>query len=246
MPAPKLLAFDSSTEWLSIAACRGETTATFGGPGAALVSEILLPRVRAALAELELALIDLDAIAFGAGPGAFTGLRAAAAVAQGLAWGLQRPVIAIDSLMLVAQAAAAAQVYPPDTELAVVVDARMGEVYAARYRSHAMGGWQTLQAPGLWAPAALASAWDAFWPDAWVGNGVALLADWLGQRGAPSAPFWPAEDPARAAALLGLARQAWLRGEHQTAAEGLPIYVRDKVALTQAERALHAAIAKPR
>jgi tRNA threonylcarbamoyladenosine biosynthesis protein TsaB len=172
---------------------------------------------------------DLDAIAFGQGPGAFTGLRTACAVAQGLAYGLGKPVIAVDSLMLVAEDARA---QGAGDDLWVAMDARIGEIYAARYR-HDGTAWQVLDAPALYAPGALVAHWGT--PAAVAGTALSAYADALG----PVPRAWP-QARSRAAALAALAMAAWQRSETRDAAEALPVYVRDKVALTTAERELRA------
>jgi tRNA threonylcarbamoyladenosine biosynthesis protein TsaB len=238
MSAVRLLAIDSATEALSLAACSGPVEGHLSCAGGAQASAQLLPQAQALLQSLGLPLASLDGIAFGCGPGAFTGLRTAASVAQGLAYGLSRPLLAIDSLMLVAQAAAQAHglLQPPDAvEVAVVMDARMGELYAAGYRWQSDTGWTATSAPALWAPAALAQAWAGWHPTACAGTGMAMLAEH-----AHAVRGWrmlPVTDDQRAAALLPLARQGWAQGPHLPASQGLPLYLRDKVALTTAERA---------
>ena len=152
---PVLLAFDTSTEALAVALQGPGGQRLWNGEGGAQASALLLPTVQQLLDEAGLQLVDVDAIAFGQGPGAFTGLRTACAVAQGLAFGADKPVLAIDSLLIVAEDARADQGFPPVLEVAVAMDARMGELYAARYRWAAQG-WQVLQAPGLWDPQAWA------------------------------------------------------------------------------------------
>lgn len=246
MSAVRLLAIDSSTETLSLAVCSGDREAFHTGLAGAHSSAELMPQAMALLASLQLPLSALDAVAFGCGPGAFTGLRAAAAVAQGLAFGLQCPVIPVDSLMLVAEAALqpTGPLRAADLpEVGVVMDARMGEVYAARYRCGPSREWQVLQAPGLWAPADLALSWAALGPFPCVGTGVGLLGNLLCP--APSGVLAggdqraDAPDPSthRSVALLALARRNWAQGRHLPAHEALPVYLRDKVALTTAERA---------
>lgn len=222
---PFLLALDSSTDTMAVALVTPGQTRVFEAAGGAQASARLLPEVKALLADAGVAMADLDAVAFGQGPGAFTGLRTACAVAQGLAYGLGKPVLAIDSLMLVAEDARA---QGAGDEVWVAMDARIGEIYAARYR-HDGTAWQVLDAPALYAPAALAAHWGT--PAAVAGTALTEYADALG----PVARAWP-QARSRAAALGALAAAAWARGETRDAAEALPVYVRDKVALTTAER----------
>lgn len=225
-----LLAMDTGTEQLHLGLCRGTQAWLRALPGGARASADLLPALTALLAEAGLDWPALDAIAFGRGPGAFTGVRAACAVTQGLALGIGRPVLALDSLMAVAEDA---HRQGAGDELWVAIDARMGETYAARYRRVA-NGWTTLEPPSLRDPASLAMqvAADAT-ASAVAGNSlVAHAVAWAGWPGSR----WPEARP-RAAALLSLARAAWARGAAVDAAEAVPLYVRDKVAQTTAERA---------
>src|SRR3954453_22039736 len=140
-----LIAFDTSTERVSVAVQSGETVLARDDEGGARASATLLPAILGLLADPGLRLADLDAIAFGRGPGAFTGLRTACSVAQGLALGLGKPVLPIDSLLVVAEAArsgaAAFRTW-------AAIDARMDQIYAAEYR-FADGRWTTLVAPLL-------------------------------------------------------------------------------------------------
>lgn len=222
---PVLLALDSSTDTMALALVTPGQTKVFEAAGGAQASARMLPEVRALLAGAGVALADVDAIAFGAGPGAFTGLRTACAVAQGLAFGLDLPVLAIDSLMLVAEDARA---QGAGDDVWVAMDARIGEIYAAHYR-RAGDGWQVLAAPALYRPEVLAAHWGT--PAAAAGTALTEYADALG----PLPRAWP-QARSRAAALGVLAAAAWQRGEGRDAAEALPVYVRDKVALTTAER----------
>lgn len=222
---PFLLALDSSTDTMAVALVTPGQTRVFEAAGGAQASARLLPEVKALLAEAGVAMEQLDAVAFGQGPGAFTGLRTACAVAQGLAFGLGKPVVAVDSLMLVAEDARA---QGAGGDVWVAMDARIGEIYAAHYR-HDGSAWQVLDAPALYAPAALAAHWGE--PAAVAGTALTEYAEALGPVGSP----WP-QARSRAAALGALALAAWQRGETRDAAEALPVYVRDKVALTTAER----------
>ena len=239
----KLLAIDCSTERMSVALAQGDRRWTHEGAGGAQASATLIPAIMGLLDEAQLPLKELDAIAFGQGPGAFTGLRTACAVAQGLALGAKLRLLPIDSLLMLAHAALSSHTSlreakrrsnPQFFRVLSVLDARMGQVYAAAYE-HGPEGWCCLQAPFLSQPEALdlpagwqeqgfvlASNAHAIYPDAFASTlsqgGVAIEA-------------WP-----QAVALLTVAAQAYARGESVSPAEALPLYVRDKVALTSAER----------
>lgn len=230
--SPRLLAIDTATEVVAVAACGLSGSAARTAPGGAEASASLLPAVQAVLSEAGLAATDLDAIAFGAGPGAFTGLRTACAAAQGLAFGLGCPLLPLDDLALWAEDSPWRDEAdgPP---VWVAVDARMGEVYAAAYRRVAPATWRAEVAPALYTLDALAAAFAAAPPLRLAGNAPAALGD-----------RWPATTAAghatlhdRPAALLRLAVSAWQRREAIDPAQALPLYLRDKVALTTAERA---------
>jgi tRNA threonylcarbamoyladenosine biosynthesis protein TsaB len=232
-PAPLpswLLALDGATDQLSLAlvAPSGEQI-TRELPGGAMASVGLVPAVMRLLAEAGIGPGQLGCIGFGQGPGAFTGLRSVCAVTQGLALGWQLPVRPLDSLLIVAEDAWTQQADAP-ASWGAVIDARMGELYAARYLRRAEGGWTCIEVPGLWRPDALRAHWqDAEQPSAVAGNGLALLAF--------DGEVQVAASHSRAAALGRLVHQAALRGDALLdAALALPVYVRDKVALTMAER----------
>ena len=230
----RLLALDSSTEQLAVAVAAGDARWTRVVEGGARASSRMLPLALEGLAACGLGVRQLDAVAFGAGPGAFTGLRCACAVAQGLAFGVRVPVVAVDSLMLVAEDARVALPLDEHRALWVAMDARMDEVYAACYR-HDAARWQVLEAPALYTLEALAARWHAQAPHAVVGNAVQAFAGRLPF----GAALTRAETTDRAAALLRLALQHHAAGLGVDAAQAMPLYLRDKVALTTAER--HAA-----
>jgi len=227
-----LLAFDTSTESMALALQSPRGVSVWNGEGGALASATLLPRVRALLLEHALRVADLDAIAFGMGPGAFTGLRTACSVAQGLAFGTGRPVLPIDSLLIVAEDARSQQGTDAALDVGVAMDARMGELYAARYR-WADGRWQVACAPMLCDPGELASLWGRGVPAVIAGTGVHLLPERLRE----AATVILAQAANRARALLALAQQRHHDGAAVDAAFALPLYLRDKVALTTQERA---------
>ena len=241
MPAPSepllpVLALDTSTETLAAALHTGRDVFTVQVPGGALASVALLPQLQGLLQRAGLVYADLRAIAFGRGPGAFTGLRTACAVAQGLGFGLDRPLLPLDSLLIVAEDARMQLGAGDGFELAVAMDARIQEIYAARYGYQA-GRWTVLQPPALMT----LPAWAASWADTGaeapepVVAGSALVA--FGDRlGLAPAVRCVATEHDRAAALLRLAVSAASADVGVDAAQALPLYLRDKVAFTTAER----------
>jgi len=229
--APRLLALDTATERIAVAVIDGPQQWLADEAGGALASQRLLPLVFELLASAGLALRDLDAIAYGRGPGAFTGLRGACSVAQGLALGAGLPVLAIDSLALVAEDARA-QHASAAQGLWVAMDARMDEIYAAAYW-HEAGAWSVRHEPALWPLAALLDTWHREPPTCIAGSAL----DAYGPRLPSGAALRITATHDRSAALARLARAAWQRGECVDAAQALPQYLRDKVALTTSERA---------
>ena len=223
-----LLAFDTATERMSIALSARGRVWSHDAPGGALASAQLIPAVLGLLADAGVALRELDAIAFGRGPGAFTGLRTACAVAQGLAFGVGKPVLPIDTLLAVAEDARAGA---PEIDLWVAMDARMDEVYAAHYRFDGVR-WEVLAAPMLTSPAALVERWSGAPPRHVAGNALAAFGERLN---VPGAALWPDALP-RATAMLPLAEALWANGGAVDAALALPLYLRDKVAQTTVER----------
>lgn len=221
-----LLAFDTSTETLSVALAWQDggqpRRLAHEGAGGPQASATLIPAALGLLQQAGLALSQLEAIVFGQGPGSFTGLRTACAVAQGLAFGAGRPVLPVETLLAVAEEARRA--HGADRVLAVL-DARMDEVYAAAYafdgRSWQRQGPITLSRPeALQVPGGFVLAGNAFTAYAQrLPAGVAQL---------PALPT--------AAALLRLAPDLLARGQAVPAQQALPLYVRDKVAQTTEER----------
>ncbi len=236
----QLLAFDTSTEQLAVAVRGAAQSCVLNAAGGAAASGHLLPHIHGLMAQAGVTFKDLQAIAFGMGPGAFTGLRTACAVAQGLGWGLNIGLLPIDSLLIVAEDARAqatrgtGDTGPFDTgpfDIGVAMDARMDEVYAGRYR-WLDGHWQVLTAPALYSLAALAGAWSAHQFQALAGSALNAFGDRLPL---PVATRFTTEID-RAAALLRLATQAAQSGPGLDPAEALPLYLRDKVAHTTLER----------
>jgi tRNA threonylcarbamoyladenosine biosynthesis protein TsaB len=223
-----LLAFDTATEQMSIAVAVADRVWTHEGAGGAQASACLVPAILALLAQAGVGLRELDAIAFGRGPGAFTGLRTACSVAQGLAFGAGKPVLPVDTLLAIAEDARAGR---SAWQGWAVLDARMDEVYAGHYR-FAAGQWQVIDAPRLTTLQALNARWLAAPPGEVAGNALGAFGDRLATADALRVP----NAMPRASALLPLARQLWAQGGAVDAALALPTYLRDKVAQTTAER----------
>jgi tRNA threonylcarbamoyladenosine biosynthesis protein TsaB len=228
---PVLLALDTSTDALAVALWADGALSTLDEQGGARASVRIVPAAMQLLSDAGVRPADLDAVAFGRGPGAFTGLRTACAVAQGLAFGASKPVLAIDSLQIVAEDARDQLGGEAGFECWVAMDARMAEVYAAAY---AWDGrrWAVRDAPALYALDALQARWDASPPRVVAGSAPAAYGDRLHAGAARVVP----QARHRAAALARVARLAWDAGEAIDAALALPLYLRDKVALTEAER----------
>lgn len=216
-----LLALETSTSHLSVALSVGghclvrEEGLANGG------SDRVLPWVHALLAEAGLTLTQLDGIAFGAGPGAFTGLRLACGVTQGLAFGADLPVLGVCTLEAIASNAGADRVF-------ACLDARMSEVYVAAYVREQGEMWSCVSEPIVLPPAQVvlpAGEWLA------AGDGLAAYPDLAAQWPATNAQVRP-----DASAVARLAAPRFARGEGQSAVAAAPLYVRDKVALTTAER----------
>jgi tRNA threonylcarbamoyladenosine biosynthesis protein TsaB len=236
-PTGRFLAFDTSTERMSIAVCDGARLWQHEGPGAAQSSTTLIPAVMQLMAEAGLQLAQLDAIAFGRGPGSFTGLRTACAVAQGLALGAGVPVLPIDTLAALAEEARLAweQANPGAAlplQLTTMLDARMDEMYVQHF-SLAGKAYQSLGPCTLVRPEAL--------PLPQTGGGLLLAGNVFGVY-AGRLPALPEGSAAltllpTAAAMLRLAPALLAAGLARPADQALPLYVRDKVAQTTDERA---------
>lgn len=252
----RFLALESSTDVMSVAlgsGVPGEPVWVYRGPGAAQSSLHLLPQVRALLKEAGWELSSLDAILFGHGPGSFTGLRTACAVAQGLALGGGVPVIGVDTLMTLAQQAAQSslkQGQPTPRRVTALLDARMNEVYVAQYEKDSNPGtdtgtdsglWQAVSPPQLCAPSALALHLANLDAQAGVvgepasrclvGNVRKPYPDELG-----AFPGLWLDTVPDAQAMLSLAPALLAAGAAEPAVNAQPVYVRDKVAQTTAER----------
>ncbi len=225
----KLLAFDTSSEAMHVGLRIDGRDWVHESAGGAKASAELLPAIFALLDSAGAQLRDLDAIGFGCGPGAFTGLRTACAAAQGLALGAGKPVLAIDTLMAIAEDAREGT---DRLRVWCTVDARMEQIYAAQYL-HEGGHWSVLDAPLLASADEMNRAWRESPASHVAGNALQAFA---GRLEAGPAHCHALAAP-RAAALLTLAQRLWAQGAALDAGAAAPAYVRDKVAQTIAERA---------
>ena len=219
----KLLALDTSTEYCSAALWLDGTVLARRTLAGQQHSSLLLPMVDELLREADLPLRGLDGIAFGAGPGSFTGLRIACAVTQGLAFGADLTVVGVSTLESIAEQTGAERVL-------TVLDARMAEVYWAAYE-RAGDTWRCLLEPVLSAPEWVHVPDGRSWVGAGNGFGAVPLPQLEGVLECVEAERVP-----DAEAIARLAVPAFARGEGIDPALAAPIYLRDKVALTVAER----------
>ena len=216
-----ILALETATDPGSIALwCDGAVIAR-SCPPARSNSETLLPLAAAMLREAGLGFSDVDGIAFGAGPGSFTGLRVACGVAQGLAFARDLPLLGVGTLAAMALASGGERVI-------VALDARMGEVYFGLFDHGEQQGEIGVYSPQA-APIPESGGWLA------CGNGLTAFP-LLRERLSPVVVAWQPELMPSAEAVVRLAAPRLEAGEAIDAADAAPLYVRDKVAKTVAER----------
>jgi tRNA threonylcarbamoyladenosine biosynthesis protein TsaB len=225
----RILALDASTDLCSVALGDHFGFVERRERAGQRHSELMLPMVRSLLDAAGTTLAQLDAIAFGAGPGSFTGLRIACGIAQGLALGAARPVVAVPTLAAMAEAA---RVLHGASRVYAALDARMREVYVAAYEFDGER-WNervgvAVVAPDA-APLPLQSAWLGVGPgfDAYPALRERLAARLSGCD--------PTLEPS-AAVVGSLGLRGLAAGEACDARDAAPIYVRHRVALTVAER----------
>lgn len=215
-----VLALETSTRQISVALWQDGAVLQRAADSQTGGSMLVLPWVDELLAEAGIAKSAVGGIAFGAGPGSFTGLRLACGVAQGLAFGLGIPAFGVTTLAALALASGEPRVF-------ACMDARMNEVYTGAYE---VAGEEVaeVEAPRVAAPELVtlpAGDWIA------CGDGYASYPQRLPVPGRVRADVFPT-----AAAVARLAAPRLARGEGVAAALAMPFYVRDKVALTTAER----------
>jgi tRNA threonylcarbamoyladenosine biosynthesis protein TsaB len=218
---PIILAIETSSETASVALLRGDAVLSRVSNGVRTHSQAVLPMIQELLAEAGIGLSQCDAVAFGSGPGSFTGVRTACGVAQGLAFGGKLPAVPV--VTLDAMALACHQQHGA-AEVLAVLDARMGEVYWAQYRFD-NGVLTAASPPVLSAPSDVQPQGSPVM----CGNGLSAYAEAF-----PAGGF--ADVMPHAAQIAQLAAVAFAAGHTVTAAEAQPLYLRNKVAYTQAER----------
>ncbi len=225
-----LLALDTSTEYLSLALTKDGSIFTHYQAAGSAASQLVLPQIQVLLDSTNMKLNDLVGIAFGAGPGAFTGVRIAAGVAQGLGFGANLSVVGINTLMALAEASGQQKVI-------ACLDARMGEIYHAAFVRE-NGIWVETSETKVCKPqdAPILAGGDWFG----VGSGWATYADKLtpiyAQNLSQSLPNILPNITPTAEAILRLAQPIFEAGQAKPAIEAMPIYIRQRVALTTLER----------
>ncbi len=240
-----LLSLDTSTEFLSLAIQAGDTLFTHHQHVGNASSELILPQIQALLNAANMQLKDLHGVAFGAGPGAFTGVRIACGVAQGLGFGANIPVVGVNTLLAVAQASGADKVI-------VCLDARMGEIYHAAFvkqeNQWQANEWLELHETKVCKPEAaplilkdrLASGapLEITYRKDWVaaGSGWAVYGNILCEIYAENLENILTNITPTAKAILQLAKPIFAAGEAKPASEAAPIYIRNRVALTTLQR----------
>jgi tRNA threonylcarbamoyladenosine biosynthesis protein TsaB len=223
----KLLALDTSTEYLSLALDLDGEVRLREMLAGQKHSSLILPLLQELLEEAGVSLTDMDGIVFGQGPGSFTGLRIGCGVAQGLAFGVNLPVVGAGTLMALAEQA-------DHPKVIACLDARMGEVYHAAYEREG-NSWREVHAPGLYHPTQV----PAVTGDDWCGIGSgwdsyeAILRDkYATQLSSVKLNAFPL-----ARHMLPLAMPIFKAGNASSAEHIAPLYVRNKVAFTTSERA---------
>lgn len=221
-----ILAIETSTEYCSVALWQDGVVSERCELVGQKHSEVLMAMLDALLKDVGIKIKQVDGIAFGKGPGSFTGVRIACGVAQGLALGANLKVVGVCTLEALAEASG-------KDKAIVVLDARMGELYLAAYEK-CEDAWATVIAPSLCkadsAPAVASNHWCG------VGGGFAVSGDALQARYGKQLSGIDAQAIPLASAIARLAAIEFAKGNAVDAALALPLYLRDKVALKTSER----------
>lgn len=222
----KILALETSTEYCSVALWQDGAVMQRCELAVQKHSEMAIAMLDALLQDSGFRIQDMDGIAFGKGPGSFTGVRIACGVAQGLALGANLPVAGVCTLQALAEACGKPRII-------AALDARMGEIYHAAYEKQG-DGWIALSEPRLCKPHDAPKVPGDDWFGAGSGfaaHGIALTERYAAQLQGVDGAAVP-----QAAAIAALGAAQFAQGGGVDAAEALPLYLRDKVALKTSER----------
>ena len=225
MAGMNLLAVETSTELCSVALLRGGELFVEEALAENRHSDLLVPMLRKLLERARLSPRQMDAFAFGQGPGSFTGLRIACGIVQGMAYAAGRPVVPVPTLLALAEQSNEGRVI-------AALDARMGEAYLAAYARNA-DDWDEVLAPRLCAAGELPPLPGRRW--AATGSGFDRHP-WLREAYRDSIEMRLEGDLPRAGSIARVAARRFARGAGVPAERAAPLYLRDKVALTTEER----------
>ena len=221
-----ILALETSTEYCSVALWQDGVVTERCELVGQKHSELLMAMLDALLQDSGFRIQDMDGIAFGMGPGSFTGVRIACGATQGLAFGANLPVAGICTLQALAEASGKPHVI-------AALDARMGEIYHAAYEKRD-GVWVEVSEPHLCkpedAPPVPGDGWFG------VGSGFSMHSEILSRRYAGQLQGTDGAAVPQAAAIAALGARRIAGGGGVDAAQALPLYLRDKVALKTSER----------
>ncbi len=222
----RVLAFDTSTTYCSVALYLDGTIVQDDTEAGRRHSELLLPMIQSLLNDAGVELTELDGIAFGAGPGSFTGLRIACSVAQGLAFATNLPVIGISTLEAIAEQ------HKQDSVI-VAMDARMDEIYHAAFTKQS-NSWHVISEPVLCQPQHAPELSESQWVG--CGSGFDLYDHILSERYSPNLSHihYGCYPHAKEIAKLAAARN--INDFHTDPEHASPVYIRNKVALKENER----------
>ena len=222
----RILALETSTEYCSVALWQDGNSISRCELVGQKHSEVLIEMLDGLLREAGVKLAQLDGIAFGAGPGSFTGVRIACGAAQGLALGADLPVVGVCTLQALAQASG-------HDKVIAALDARMGETYHAAYEKRA-GAWVTICEPRFCLPQAAPDVAGHGWFG--TGSGFAAYGTVFNERYAGKLAGMDGQAVPQASAIAELAAAQFATGRGVDAAQAMPVYLRDKVALKTSER----------
>lgn len=222
----KILAFDTATEYCSTALWLDGEVREINIHARQTHSQLLLPHCKQLLAEADIGLAQLDGIAWGCGPGSFTGLRIGCSVAQGLAFGVDLPVVSIVSLLALTTGGDGERVIS-------CTDARMGEVYHAAYQREGVQ-WRCVSVPQVCAPTKIPLIENATWMG--CGNAFAVYGEMLAHRLGHTLVGVDAARYPTGRSVAEFARIELSAGRGILADDVAPLYVRDRVARKICER----------